>query len=116
MTTIHNGATTTATPARRNSETMTALQMLESARDGRIFSVQFIKRTTGEFRHMVCRRGVQKGITGKGMHYDAISRGLLPVWDVNKEGYRMINLANLVSLSMGSKKYRWDGRRFERTE
>jgi hypothetical protein len=105
----------TAEP-RRNSETMTALQMLESARDGRIFSVQFIKRTTGEFRHMVCRRGVKAGITGKGMAYDAISRGLLPVWDLQKEAYRMVNLADLVSLSMGSKKYVWDGRRVERTE
>jgi hypothetical protein len=116
MTTINHGATETGPVVRprRNSEHMTALQMLERARDGRIFTVEFIKRTTGELRRMNCRRGVKNGVTGKGMAYDAISRALLPVWDIEKEAFRMINLAELVSLSMGGKKYIWDGRRFER--
>jgi hypothetical protein len=116
MTTINHGATSTGPVVgpRRNSEHMTALQMLEKARDGRIFTVEFIKRTTGELRRMNARRGVKNGVTGKGIAYDAISRGLLPVWDVHKEAHRMINLAGLVGLSMGGKKYLGDGRRFER--
>lgn len=97
-----------------NSETLTSLQMLEKARDGRIFVVEFIKRTDGSIRRMICRRGVHKDIKGTGMSYDPTSKALLTVWDIEAAGYRMINLADLVSLSMGSKKYIWNGRRFDR--
>ena len=31
---------------------------------GKIFGVSFIKRTTGEARHMTARLGVSKGVTG----------------------------------------------------
>ena len=95
-------------------EKMTSLQMVEGARTGRIFTVEFIKRTTGELRTMVCRRGVRKGLTGKGQPYDPLSRSLLTVWDVQKGAYRMINLASLVRLRMGKRTYVWNGRRFER--
>ncbi len=96
-----------------NVETRTALQMVEAARSGRIFTVQFIKRTTGELRTMSCRRGVRKGVKGVGMSYDPLSKGLLTVWDVNKGQHRMINLADLVSLTMDGKTFIWTGRRFE---
>jgi hypothetical protein len=95
-------------------EKMTSLQMVEGARSGRIFTVEFIKRTTGELRTMVCRRGVRKGLTGKGMSYDPLSKALLTVWDVQKGAYRMISLDRLVRLRMGKRTYTWNGRRFER--
>lgn len=44
---------------------------------GRIFTVEFIKKN-GELRKI-------------GMRYDPLARGLLPVWDTQKQGYRMIN-------------------------
>jgi len=31
---------------------------------GKFFSVEFVKRTTGEVRKMNCRTGVTKGVTG----------------------------------------------------
>ena len=55
-----------------------------------IFSTKFVKRTTGELRHMVCRRGVKKGVTGVGMSYNPRSKNLLPVYDVQKQAFRMI--------------------------
>jgi hypothetical protein len=95
-------------------ETMSGLNMVEAARNGRIFTVEVIKRTNGEHRVMVCRRGVRKGITGRGMSYDPISKALLTVWDVQKGAYRMVNLERLVALKMGGKTFRWNGKRFYR--
>jgi len=95
-------------------EFITGQNMVDAARNGRIFTVDFIKRTNGELRTMVCRRGVRKGITGRGMNYDPLSKALLTVWDVQKGAYRMISLDNLVSLKMGGKSWRWNGKRFVR--
>ena len=95
-------------------ETMSSLQMVERARDGKFFTVEFIKRTTGELRTMRCRRGVRRNLTGKGMAYDALSYALMTVWDVDKGGYRSIPLDRLVRLRMGKRTYIWNGRRFER--
>lgn len=55
------------------------------------FSVEFIKKN-GDLRKMVCRLNVKKGVTGAGMSYDPTSKGLLCVYDVQKEGFRMINI------------------------
>jgi hypothetical protein len=95
-------------------DTMSSLQMVEGARTGRIFTVEFIKRTNGELRTMVCRRGVRKGLTGRGMNYDPLSKALLTVWDVHKGAYRMISLDALVALRMGKREFRWNGKRFVR--
>ena len=95
-------------------EFITGQNMVDAARNGRIFTVDFIKRTNGELRTMVCRRGVRKGITGRGMNYDPLSKALLTVWDVQKGAYRMISLDNLVSLKMGGRSFRWNGKRFVR--
>jgi len=102
-------------------ETMSGLNMVEAARNGRIFTVEVIKRGNrrtgegvGERRVMVCRRGVRKGIKGTGMSYDPISKALLTVWDVQKGAYRMVNLEKLVALKMGGKVFRWNGKRFYR--
>jgi len=62
---------------------------------GRIFHVRFIKRTTGEVRDMVCRLGVRKGVTGKGMSYDPAEKGLITVYDMQKKGFRMIPIEGI---------------------
>jgi hypothetical protein len=103
-----------AVPVVRVTEHMTSLQMVEGARSGRIFTVEFIKRTNGALRRMTCRRGVRKGVKGVGMSYDPLSKGLLPVYDVEKQAFRMINLSDLVSLKMGRRTFVWNGKRFER--
>lgn len=67
---------------------------------GRIFSVDFIKRTTGKPRHMVCRTGVKKFVTGGGLKFDPVERDLLSVYDMQKKAYRFINADDLISLTV----------------
>jgi len=66
--------------------------------DGRIFGVWFVKRTTGETRHMVCRTGVKKHLKGGGRSYDPKAKGLLNVYDVQKQGYRSIPIENVIQI------------------
>jgi hypothetical protein len=51
--------------------------------DSRMFSVIFTKKD-GSRREMLCRRGVKKGVTGKGMAYNPADYKLLPVFDMQK--------------------------------
>ena len=72
--------------------------------NGRIFSAIFIKKD-GTIRRMKCRLSVKKGITGKGMAYNPIKRGLLPVFDMDKNAFRMININTLTALKVNGEKY-----------
>lgn len=80
---------------------------------GQIFTVTFIKRTTGEERVMNCRRGVKKGVTGEGMAFDPKTKNLLCVFDLQADAYRMVNLEQLVALRMSGKLYTWTRDTFE---
>jgi len=99
-----------------------ATTLLESTRaQGSIFSVTFVKRTTGETRQMNARLGVSKGVTGVGMAYDPKSKNLMACYDVQKaqemkaqgmdeveaakKSYRMINLDDILSLKVGGEAY-----------
>tara|TARA_R110000824_G_scaffold221077_2_gene408209 strand:- start:153 stop:431 length:279 start_codon:yes stop_codon:yes gene_type:complete len=82
----------------------TAIKMIKNS-DGRIFGVSFIKRTTGELRHMSARRGVRKGVNGEGLKYDPESKQLITVYDMNKEGHRMLNTETLYRLSLKGMDY-----------
>ena len=64
-----------------------------------IFSVVFLKKD-GTIRRMICRLGVKKYVNGKGLKYDPIERGLLGVFDMQKEAYRMINLETIMNINM----------------
>lgn len=59
---------------------------------GRIFSVRFIKRTSGDARKMVARTQVRKYITGGGLTFSPKKRNLMVVFDMQKHEYRMIPL------------------------
>lgn len=99
-------------------------QFLDETKDGLLFSAKFIKRTTGEERLMVCRRGVTIGVTGKGMSYDPAQRNLLTVYDVNKENdrtgfrgaFRQINLDGLIEVHHRGKIWKWDNDKRELVE
>ena len=52
---------------------------------------------------MNARRGVSKGITGQGMSFDPMSKGLLVVFDMQKLAYRMINLLTLKQVNINGK-------------
>ncbi|QDP55103.1 MAG: hypothetical protein Unbinned8454contig1000_26 [Prokaryotic dsDNA virus sp.] len=67
---------------------------INGTKDGQIFSATFVKKD-GSLRKITARRGVRKGVTGKGLSFEPLTKGLLPVYDMHKEGFRMINLNTL---------------------
>jgi len=71
-------------------------KLLKETANKRIFSVTFIKRTTGEIRKMNAMRGVRKGVKGVGLNYDAPEKNLLTVYDMKKQGFRSINLDSIL--------------------
>lgn len=46
---------------------------------GKLFSVSFVKRSTGSVRRMVCRLGVRQGVTGQGQAFNPADHSLLTV-------------------------------------
>ena len=77
-------------------------KLYESA--GRIFYAEFVKKD-GSLRRMTARLGVRKGVTGKGMRYNPLERGLLPVFDMDRADWRMVNLNTLQRLSLDHERY-----------
>jgi hypothetical protein len=65
-------------------------------KDGKFFSVRFIKRTDGTERLMNCR--VRPPTGSGGLRYDPASEDLLLVWDLRKKGYRMIPAENVIEV------------------
>jgi hypothetical protein len=57
---------------------------------GEPFAVRFVKRSNGEVREMTARTEVTKGLKGGERAYDFEEKGLVGVWDVMKEQYRVI--------------------------
>jgi hypothetical protein len=100
----------------REPERLPLREFLERAESGHLFRVEFTKRTTGEHRVMVCRRGVKKGVKGIGMSYKPEEKNLFVVFDMmkrdpktNERGvFRMINLDGLTALRFEHKDYSWD--------
>jgi hypothetical protein len=78
----------------------------------RFFGVKFIKKTDNSIRTMLCKIGVknwngQSQIKGGGLKYNPESKGLLPVWDVNKGAYRMVNINTLLELRFKGKTFKF---------
>lgn len=73
---------------------------------GKIFSCKFVKRTDGSIRNMIARTGVSKGITGEGRAWDPTERGLLPVYDMQARGYRMIPAESVMEVRAKGKTFR----------
>ena len=74
--------------------------------DGCIFSVTFVKRSNGELRKMLCRRGVKKYLAGGELGYVAKEHNLLNVFDVQKNEYRSINCETITELCIHGQIYR----------
>ena len=81
---------------------MTLQEFKKSAKDGKIFTVTFTKKN-GEKRVMNARLGVKKHLRGGELKFDAEGRNLLPVFDVQKRGYRMINFNTVEKIVMNGK-------------
>ena len=73
--------------------------------EGKIFSVVFEKRTTGEFRKLIGRLGVHKDVNGTGLRYDPASKQLMTVYDMQNQGWRMINMEGLTQLQTQGEAY-----------
>lgn len=84
-----------------------AIRVLNSLRNGQIFRIDFMKKTTGSMRTMVCRCGVKKGQSGKGASFSFEGKGLLPVYEFGK-GYRSIPIDNIKAIKKGGTIYRFD--------
>ena len=83
-----------------------AKQLIKETK-GKIFTVIFIKKDGSE-RTMNARLGVKVYLRGGQLAYDAESKGLLPVYDMQISGenaYRMINLNTILSLKIGGNTY-----------
>ena len=78
-----------------------AIEFLQNETQGRIFSAYF-QKTDGSMREMVCRRGVKAHLRGGELPYDPKLKLLLPVFDMQEEGYRMVNLRTLVSFNIAT--------------
>jgi hypothetical protein len=98
-----------------------AVELINSIPNGQIFTVEFIKRTTGELRRMNCRKGVRKGVNGEGRKFDPASRGLIGVYDmqiaarvamlqdagmpVKDDGHRFISVEGIRSLACNGQRF-----------
>jgi len=80
------------------------LTKILKATEGKIFSVVFIKKD-GSKRKMQCRLGVKKHLRGGERAYVPEDFGLLGVFDMEKKGYRMVNLETLMSFTVDGMKY-----------
>lgn len=89
-------------------ETEQLRQLIKELSGNTIFGATFVKRSTGEIREMVCRLGVKKGQVGGELPFDPIEKGLLPVFDMAKQDYRMISLTTLKELRIKGTVYKFD--------
>lgn len=65
-------------------------KFIELVGDGRLFSVTFEKKD-GTLRRLTGRLGVKQGLVGTGMRFDPVARNMVPVFDVQKREFRMVN-------------------------
>lgn len=91
-------------------EVKTRKEALEFIRDlgGKIFSVKFIKRTSGELREMVCRQGVKRDLaenpTKPGVDFKA--NELIPVFDMKADAYRSIPIEGIRDIKIDGNWYK----------
>jgi len=82
---------------------VTAKGLIQNSK-GRIFTAKFTKKDNSS-RVMNCRIGVKKGQTGVGLKYNPNEYNLIPVYDMQDKGYRMINVDTVQSLVMNNETY-----------
>lgn len=87
-----------------NTEQMRTL--IKTLAENTIFGATFTKKD-GTTRDMVCRLGVKKGTNGVGLNFDVVDKGLLPVYDMQAQGFRMINLDTISELRIAGKIYQF---------
>lgn len=66
---------------------------------GRFMRVDFVKKSTGEIRKMICRRGVTAHAKGTGRATS--DPNIVTVWDTQAEGYRAFDKRNVIKIRSG---------------
>jgi hypothetical protein len=69
------------------------------------FFTAFFTKKDGSLRRMNARLGVKAYLKGGELPYNPIEKGLLPVFDVQKKQYRMINTNTLQSAIIKNTEY-----------
>lgn len=85
--------------------TMDRDSLLSLVRDGKIFSVTFTKRTTGESRTMQARLGVTRHLSGGQKPYRDRSKNLLTVWSMDADGFRSVPVDTIRALTVRGTRY-----------
>lgn len=85
---------------------MEDLKNIISLLGDKIFTVTFVKKD-GTVRVMNARRGVKKGVKGVGMSYDPYSKNLIPVYDMQKGAFRMINAETILEIKAEKETYKF---------
>ncbi len=80
-----------------------AIQILLDTK-GKIFTVIFNKKD-GTERVMNARLGVKKYLKGGALPFDPVEKGLLPVYDLQKNDYRLVNKNTIKTIKIGSNIY-----------
>lgn len=90
---------------RRHMKQHKAFKIIQDAlRSGKIFSVVFDKRTTGDVRRMLCRGRVR--YTAKGTKpYDPRKHSLVVVYDMERQGWRSIPLDAILQIKTSGVTY-----------
>lgn len=73
---------------------MNTINEIKTLAGGTIFTAINVKKN-GEIRKYICRMGVKKYLSGGELPYDPAEKDLLPIFDMRKKEYRMINLKTL---------------------
>lgn len=76
-----------------------AVDFIEKS-NGKIFSIKFIKRTSGELREMTCRLNVTKYLAGGERAYDPKPYRLIFVFDMIRKGYRSIDIEGIKQIKI----------------
>ena len=80
-----------------------AISMIKNSK-GAFFTVVFNKKN-GMERTMNARLGVKKYLRGGSLPYNPEAKGVIPVYDLKKNAYRMINKNTIKSLKIGNNFY-----------
>lgn len=81
-----------------------AIKVIEDTK-GKIFTVVFIKRSDGTERIMNARLGVKSRLKGGTLPYSPKEKRLIPVFDLKKDEYRMINTDTIKMVKVGNNIY-----------
>lgn len=81
-----------------------AAQLIRDTK-GKFFTVTFTKKD-GTTRVMNARLGVKAYLKGGELPYNPGAKGLIPVYDMQKRDYRMVNINTISNLKIGNNEYR----------